>query len=272
MEVVAAQRIPLVLRLLDHQLVGGDGELLGNVDDLELQEVDGQILVTGLLSGPAALADRQDGRAGRWLRGAWRRLHPDADPKPLVIPLTHVTTLDSAVKVSALAQRALMGSAGVELWLREHVISRLPGALGGEDRTKGSLLEHRERHQEFAQPADGLALSRLLGLEVEAGDGQSLGTVIEVTAEAFERTGLELGRLRVVDLVCSPRHLGQELGYTMGPQGPAALGLLLRFWHREDVRFAVTDVEHIDWSEQRIILRPDATLRHPHDDGDASGT
>ena len=36
-------RYDAVLRLLDHQIVGPQGELLGNVDDLQLREHDGRL-------------------------------------------------------------------------------------------------------------------------------------------------------------------------------------------------------------------------------------
>jgi sporulation protein YlmC with PRC-barrel domain len=264
---VTEGRIPLVLRLLDHQIVGADGDLLGNVDDLELAQTPDGLLVVGILSGPPALAARQGGRTGAWLTAVWRRLHPDQDPHPLAVPLDHVTRLDSAVHVSARMERVLEENAGLELWLRDKVVSRLPGALDrpdGDDR-RHTVATSRERHEELACADDALRLSRLLGVEVLSASGERVGRVVEATAEAFERRGLELGRLRIVELVSSNRHLGEELGYTMDPQGPVLLRVLLRWWHRGDRRLSMDDVEQLDWRARRLVLSSRARPRHPHD-------
>ncbi|WP_270888152.1 hypothetical protein [Pedococcus sp. 5OH_020] len=263
---LAQGRIPLVLRLLDHQIVGAEDELLGNVDDLELAETDRGLLVVGLLSGPAALAVRHGGRSGHWLAAIWRRLHPDHHPHVLSIPMAHVTALDSAVHVSRYAQRVLEQEAGLELWLRRYVVSRLPGARGGgDDRQHNAVITSRERHEELACADDAPRLSRLLGAEVRTRSGEVLGTVIELTAEAFERRGLELGRLRLVEVVCSRRHLGQDLGYTMAPQGPALVRGILRRWHSGDRRLSLDDLVHVDWREQTLTFPDGVTARHPHE-------
>jgi sporulation protein YlmC with PRC-barrel domain len=262
---VTGDRIPVSLRLLDHQIIGSDGALLGNVDDLVVTESEDGLVVSALMSGPPALACRQGGRGGRWLFALWRRLHPDADPQPLAIPLEHVTRLDSAVHVSVLAEHTLAQTAGLELWLREHVISRLPGALGGADEDRGPLQLERRRHQEFQVRPDVWTLSDLLGTRVCTEDGRELGEVIEVTADAIRRSGLELGHLLVRELVCSPRHLWQELGYTMEPQGPALLARLIRWWHKHDRRVDWADVRGIDRERHTVEVAGDARLDHPHD-------
>ena len=56
----------VVLRLLDHQIVGPDDQLLGNVDDLQVLLSDNGWFITGLAVGPAAL--------GRALAGQARQL------------------------------------------------------------------------------------------------------------------------------------------------------------------------------------------------------
>ena len=262
---VATGEIPLVLRLMDHQLIGSEGELLGNVDELVLREDDDGLAVTALMTGPAALAGRQGGRAGSWLRAIWVRLHPDSEPVPLAIPLSHVTKLDSAVHLSAVASKVLAESDGWELWLRQHVVSRLPGALGGGSETPGSLPLHRHRHPEFAVDPDARRLSQLAGAQVVLAGGRTVGTVIEVAAEATARTGLELGELRVTQLVSSRRHLGSELGYTMAPQGPRLVRWLVTWWHRGDQRVRIEDVARVDWDAGRVLLVDQPDLRHPHD-------
>jgi hypothetical protein len=164
-------------------------------------------------------------------------------------------------------ERALEENAGLELWLRDKVVSRLPGAQkrpDGGDR-RHAVPTTRERHEELACAEDALRLSRLLGAEVLTASGERVGTVVEATAEAFERRGLELGRLRIVELVSSQRHLGEELGYTMAPQGPALLRVLLRWWHRGDRRLSMDDVERLDWQARRLVLNSRARPRHPHD-------
>ena len=58
-----------VLHLLDRQLIDCDGRFLGKVDDVELtpDQTTGRLVITALLTGPAALLDRFGGRLGRVL-------------------------------------------------------------------------------------------------------------------------------------------------------------------------------------------------------------
>ena len=56
--------------------------MLGNVDDVALEERDGRLVAVGLLRGPGAWAHRQPGALGRWGRAVWRRLDPREDPRP----------------------------------------------------------------------------------------------------------------------------------------------------------------------------------------------
>jgi sporulation protein YlmC with PRC-barrel domain len=259
--------IPLVLRLLDHQIVGPDGDLLGNVDDLQLERRGTEVLVAGLLSGPVGLSGRQGGRAGDWLLGVWTRLHPDREPRPVVIPLSHVTELGSAVRVGRVAADALAASAGLELWLRQKVVSRLPGALGEPDQQADarSARTRRERHPEFEATGAGGRLSGLLGHPVVDATGRAVGRIVEVRALPFERSGLELGRLRLVDVVCSGSRVGEELGYTLEPQGPWILSRLMRWLHRHDVRIPMEDLLDLSPDVEHWRLRAEAVPRHPHE-------
>ena len=86
----AGTPLSLGLRLLDHQILGREQEMVGNVDDVALEERDGRLVAVGLLRGTGAWAQRQPGALGRWGRAIWRRLDPRADPRPLVLPLDHV--------------------------------------------------------------------------------------------------------------------------------------------------------------------------------------
>ncbi len=115
------------LHLLDRQLVDPDGGLVGKVDDLELSERgDGRLVVTALLVGPAALGPRMGGYLGRWIVAVWRRLRPDAAPQSGRIPVDCLLSIDSAVHVTRVADWE--GVSGLEAWLREFVIGRIPGA------------------------------------------------------------------------------------------------------------------------------------------------
>jgi hypothetical protein len=119
--------LDLRLELLDRQLVGPEGRLLGKVDDLELTEApDGALYVTALLSGPLALGPRLGGRVGAWVVAIARRLSLDPDPAPLRIAMSQVTDLGSAVTVAFPAHEGSV--AALERWLDVHVISRIPGS------------------------------------------------------------------------------------------------------------------------------------------------
>jgi hypothetical protein len=115
------------LHLLDRQIVDRDDLPVANVDDLELmQRPDGRLAVSALLVGPGALGPRTGGRLGHWMVAIWRRLRPDADPRPGRIEARLVTHTDSAVHVSA--RSGDLGVDGFEQWTRVHVIEKIPGA------------------------------------------------------------------------------------------------------------------------------------------------
>lgn len=256
--------VDLALRLLDHQIVGASGALLGNVDNCELRDVDGQLMVTGLMTGPAALGPRQPGRLGRWSLAAWRRLRPDAEPRPVVLPLDHVTRIGSAVHVSAWGEAVLDQSMGLEHWLRPYV-ARIPGATGGEDRLAAEPLWPRREHPELLRAPGGHLVSDLLGARVVGADGSGLGAVLDVTATPLEQSGLEVGRLRVDALTFGPHALGAKLGYTSDPRlGPWLLAALFRRVQRGNRRVPLADVAAIDWATRTVRLSPGARLEHPH--------
>lgn len=260
-----SEEVPLVLRLLDHQVVGPHGELLGNIDDLVLREAGDELEVVAFMSGPAGLARRQGGRGGRWLHAAWARLHPREHPRPVVVPLAEVAKVDSAVEVSAAAAEVLAGSAGLELWLRQHVVGRLPGARDADPTTGAAPTRRREPLPEAYLLQDGdHTTSQLVGSRATVG-GRELGSVIEVLAAPRGRGGGPWGRLVLTDLVCSRRRLGAELGYTMSAQGPRLVELAMRAWHRHDQR---VDLAHVDivWTDRRLEVSASAQLRHPRDD------
>jgi sporulation protein YlmC with PRC-barrel domain len=89
-----------VLHLLDRQLLDCDGAFLGKVDDVELTpDETGRLVITALLTGPAALLDRFGGRLGRVLVERWgqMRVSEPSRTRPWRIDIVDVDRLDSAV-------------------------------------------------------------------------------------------------------------------------------------------------------------------------------
>ncbi|TPG13427.1 hypothetical protein EAH86_19060 [Pedococcus bigeumensis] len=255
---------------MDHQLVGPSGALLGNVDNLVLRQEAEELRIVGVLSGPGGFGPRQPGLLGRWIVAVWKRLSPREEPSPLMVPMSHVRSIGSAITLSDYAERALQDAAGLEQWLRRHVISAIPGATAGDDRLAGTTAGSSTGHDELPPPpADSHLLSALLGAEVVDDTGASLGTVIELRGLAYEQTGLEVGRIRVTGLVFGPRHLGGELGYTtLTDQGPWLLARLFGWWHQSDREATWTDVADVDWHDQRVTLRTRQNWQHPHNNTD----
>jgi hypothetical protein len=115
------------LHLLDRQIVDRDGAPVAKVDDIELiARGDGRLAVAALLTGPGALGPRLGGRLGRWYAAIWRRLRPEEDPQPGRLDAALVSGTDSAVHLAVPAVE--LPPNGLERWLREYVIDRIPGA------------------------------------------------------------------------------------------------------------------------------------------------
>jgi len=113
--------------LLDRQIVDRDGEPVGKVDDVELDyDERGDAYVTGLLLGQQALGDRIGGGLGRWISAIARRMSEPPDQPPIRIGLDLVAKVDSAVHLSV--ARELLPEPPLEVWLRAHLIGRIPGA------------------------------------------------------------------------------------------------------------------------------------------------
>lgn len=252
----AGTPLALGLRLLDHQVLGREQEMLGNVDDVALEERDGRLVAVALVRGPGAWAGRQPGALGRWGMAIWRRLDPREDPGPVALPLDHVLAVGSAVHVDPWAEQYLAGSDGLELWLRRHVVGKIPGARGG-DHPFGGLLPSTPRGDADLEPAPQTRLlSRLLGAAVVRPDGSDGGRVVEVRAVQATALASRVGPLVVTSLVHGPHRLGGELGYREDPQmGPRLLGAALRRWHRHDVETTWEHVRSVDWTASRVHLR-----------------
>ncbi|HET7398664.1 MAG TPA: hypothetical protein VFJ94_09085 [Intrasporangium sp.] len=248
----------MALRLLDHQIVGPRGQLLGNVDDLELVEADGALMVTGLLVGPAALGERLPGRLGEWVQAVWRRLHRGPD-EHVVVPMEQVTRVGSAVTVTEDAAQALLGTFGLELWLRRHVVSRIPGAKGGDDAEDPEAGEQasgeRQREEVLVARPGGHPASGLLGARLVDGQGRDLGRVSELRCVGPPAHGPQ-APLRVTHLHGTPHSAGARLGYgaTDAVQGPALLAALWRLRHRDDPVIPVEDISAVDWQAGTVVV------------------
>jgi hypothetical protein len=112
------------LHILDRQIVDRDGQFVAKVDDLEFERgADGALYVAKIMIGPRALGSRLGGRLGVWVRAIAERLSTEAIP---AIDFALVTDIDSSVTVSA--SRDDLDTAPLEDWVRDHIISRVPGS------------------------------------------------------------------------------------------------------------------------------------------------
>jgi sporulation protein YlmC with PRC-barrel domain len=110
--------------ILDQQLVDRTGLDMGKVDGivLELRD-DAPPRIGALLTGGHLLARRVHPRLEAWARWLTRRWGPK-DREPLRIPWSKVMKIGVDVKVDMAADEAIPW----EHWVRDHIISRIPGA------------------------------------------------------------------------------------------------------------------------------------------------
>jgi sporulation protein YlmC with PRC-barrel domain len=249
-DAVGGPRHDAALDLLDRQLVDVDGRPMGKVDDLELvPAADGRLHVTALLTGPGALGPRLGGRLGEWTVATWRRLRADSGSRPARVPFGEVTDITAAVH---LGRRDDGGTQGLERWLLEHVVRRLPGADAADEPHRAADAPGGDGRQE-APADDAHRLGELLGAPVVGADGASLGHVNDVRlGPAPGVTGVR-APLRTEGLIVSDRHAGSLLGYDRyRDQGPALVRAVVRRLHR-DARYVPWEgVRRIDWHPARI--------------------
>ena len=209
-----------VLHLLDRQVLDVDGRMVCKVDDVELVDDDGVLMLSGLLAGAAALVPRFGGRLGDRALRHWHQLGIEQDdrPRPYRIDLSDVERLGSAV----------------ELRVAGH------GVLTRQRPQAGGLTRRR--------------LNELMWMRVHGEGGAELGNVIDVRVApsgAAERgapilvTGLVVGRGRP----------GSFLGYDRSPeQGPWAVNRVVRWLHRHSGLVGIEDVDRIDWDSDTITV------------------
>ncbi|WP_157508921.1 hypothetical protein [Luteipulveratus halotolerans] len=252
----------VVIRLLDHQLVGPEGWLIGKVDDLLLRTDDGgRLHVIAVISGPGALARRYPGLLGQWWGAVWRRFSAPPTPRPAVVPLTEVTGLGSDVRVTQAARDVLLDSFGLENWLRDHVVSRIPGARGDarpEPATEPPAWALDEWSAEGVDPRrdDVHTVGDLLQMSVADEHGRPLGRVTDVQASTTDAGTDVLGPMRVTGLLVGSRTLGSTLGYsTPELSGPAVVRRIVTAVHRHARPVGWDDVERVEWDAGRIVVR-----------------
>lgn len=123
----AGRVLDAALELLDRQIVDREGDLAGKVDDVEFELLpDGSYVAVAILSGPGALGPRLGGRLGRAVSAMFVRLHPDVEPTPARISFGVVRELGPRIGLTI--SRHHLDVDGMERWVRDNVIGRIPGA------------------------------------------------------------------------------------------------------------------------------------------------
>jgi hypothetical protein len=255
-----AELFDIGLRLLDRQMIGNEDELLGNVDNLLLETVDDLPTVTAIVTGPAGLGPRFGGRVDGWMRAIWRRLRPEADPTPLVIPMAHVQRIEAAVTLDDTAQQLVADGAQLERWLRRYLIARIPGATGSPDRLAGEPLGPKDGASPPSTPIPPGAhlISDLMGAHVCDSSGNSLGVVLDVSSAPPHPGRHRVGPLPLTHLLYGRRRLGAGMGYVaQRRQGPWLVAAPLRAWQRADRLVVLRDVT-LDWNRGTVTLGRDA--------------
>ena len=113
--------------LLDLALSDKEERPAGRVDDLEFDESGrDRPVLTALLSGTPALADRLDGRIGAWMRSVYRRLHDEKAADPVRIELRDIQNINGRVDLRIGAEE--LGIGRIDHWIVDTFLGRIPGA------------------------------------------------------------------------------------------------------------------------------------------------
>jgi sporulation protein YlmC with PRC-barrel domain len=124
----AGRQVDAAYELLDRQMIDIDGMHAGKVDDLGFRwpEAGGAPYVDAILSGPGALARRVGGRPGRAWASLHRRLSDREDGETATVSFGVVTRISSDIGLAV--GREDLDVMAFEAWVRDHVISKIPGA------------------------------------------------------------------------------------------------------------------------------------------------
>lgn len=126
------ERLDAGLQLLDRQVVDSRGISLGKVDDLLFTEggPEHPPVLAALLVGQRAFAARLGGRMGLWWAHLAERL--SGRQGPIEVPFAAVDDIGTVVRLASPAD-AFPELTAPERWLRQSVISRLPGGMRESD-------------------------------------------------------------------------------------------------------------------------------------------
>lgn len=112
--------------LLDRQIVDHDGEMVGKVDDLELEERDdGRLYVTALLTGPGALGPRLGGALGTLVTSTCARLSGREGPGRI----SWASVASVGIVIELAVDRGTVAVDGFETWMRDRIIAAIPGHM-----------------------------------------------------------------------------------------------------------------------------------------------
>ena len=123
-------RLSVNLDLIDNQVVDSNRLPISRVDDLEISvPADGsgdEPVVTGLVLGAETLGHRLGGRVGQVVSSVSARLRDHDEDGP---PVLDVATVEQVRPVLVLTEAFpdLPDAAGLEHWLRRHLLARKQG-------------------------------------------------------------------------------------------------------------------------------------------------